>query len=203
MNIARILLAACFAGAITLGLFVLMTVLIYSNQKGPNEEETIKIADITLPKTTVEERYETVKPDKPEEPDVPPPPDVPQQDLDTPDADLSGLKIAAPSAKTDLNVKGVGGFSGDGEYLPIVKVQPVYPRRALQRGIEGYVIVEFTVTKSGAVRDPFVVEADPANIFDRAALKAASKFKYKPRVIDGEPIEVPGVQNKITFAIAK
>ena len=36
--------------------------------------------------------------------------------------------------------------SGDGEYLPIVKVAPVYPRRALQRGIEGFVIVEFTVT---------------------------------------------------------
>lgn len=203
MNIVRFLLAACLAVAITSGLFALMTALIASNQKAPNEEESIKIADITLPNTTVEERYEAAKPEKPEEPDTPPPPDVPQQDLDTPDVDLTGIKIAAPSAKTDLNVKGVGGFSGDGEYLPIVKVQPVYPRRALQRGIEGYVIVEFTVTKSGAVRDPIVVESDPPNIFDSAATKAALKFKYKPRVVDGEAIEVPGVQNKITFAIAK
>ena len=46
-----------------------------------------------------------------------------------------------------------------------------------------------------------VVESQPNRIFDRAATQAAAKFKYKPRVIDGEPIEVPGVQNKITFEI--
>ncbi len=57
--------------------------------------------------------------------------------------------------------------SGDGEYLPIVKVAPVYPRRALQRGIEGFVIVEFTVTKQGAVRDPIVVEANPSGILNK------------------------------------
>ena len=91
--------------------------------------------------------------------------------------------------------------SGDGEYLPIVKVAPVYPRRALQRGIEGYVIVEFTVTKQGSVRDPVVVEAQPQGIFERAALDAALKFKYKPRVINGEATEVSGIQNRISFEI--
>ena len=91
--------------------------------------------------------------------------------------------------------------SGDGEYLPIVKVAPVYPRRALQRGIEGYVIVEFIVTKQGSVRDPVVVEANPQGIFERAAMDAALKFKYKPRVVNGEPTEVAGVQNRITFEI--
>lgn len=202
MSIVRLILAAAFAVGITVSLFGLMTYLIYSNQTAPNEDEAPKIADITMPETKIENRYETKKPDKPEEPDVPPP-DMPDLEMDTPDVDLANIKIAAPSAKTNLNVKGVGGFSGDGEYLPIVKVQPVYPRRALQRGIEGYVIVEFTVTKNGSVRDPVVVEADPPNIFNSAATKAALKFKYKPRVIDGEPIEVPGVQNKITFAIAK
>ncbi|MEL0068857.1 MAG: energy transducer TonB, partial [Gammaproteobacteria bacterium] len=85
--------------------------------------------------------------------------------------------------------------------LPIVKVQPIYPRRALQRGIEGYVIVEFTVTKNGSVANPKVVEAEPPNLFDKAAVDAAKKFKYKPRVIDGEPTEVMGVQNLITFTM--
>jgi protein TonB len=91
--------------------------------------------------------------------------------------------------------------SGDGEYLPIVKVTPVYPRRALQRGIQGYVIVEFTVSKIGAVIDAFVVEANPEDIFDQAAIDAAKKFKYKPRVVNGEPAAVSGVQNRITFKI--
>ena len=91
--------------------------------------------------------------------------------------------------------------SSDGEYLPIVKVAPVYPRRALSRGIEGYVIVEFIVTKQGTVRDPKVITAEPQSIFDRAALDAALKFKYKPRVVNGEAVEVAGVQNKISFQI--
>ena len=77
----------------------------------------------------------------------------------------------------------------------------MYPRRALQRGIEGFVIVEFTVTKQGTVRDPIVVEANPSGIFEQAAMDAAMKFKYKPRVVNGEATEVSGVQNRITFQI--
>jgi len=201
MSGIRIFLSACLAVGITACLFALMAYLIYMNESAPNDSKTIKIADITMPKTEIETQFDTKKPDKPDEPDTPPP-EQPEMDMETPDAEMSGIRIAAPTAKTDLNISGIGGFGGDGEYLPIVKVQPVYPRRALQRGIEGYVIVEFTVTTSGAVRDPRVVESDPPNIFDDAAMKAALKFKYKPRVIDGQPIEVPGVQNKITFAIA-
>lgn len=201
MSAIRVLLSAGFAISITACLFALMAYLIYTNESAPNEGKTIKIADITMPKTEIETQYDTKKPDKPEEPDTPPP-EQPEMDMDTPEADMSGINIAAPSAKTDLNVGGIGGIGGDGEYLPIVKVQPVYPRRALQRGIEGYVIVEFTVTSNGSVRDPVVVESNPPKVFDNAAIKAALKFKYKPRVIDGQAIEVPGVQNKITFALA-
>jgi protein TonB len=101
----------------------------------------------------------------------------------------------------DLNIGGVGGFSSDGEYLPIVKVAPVYPRRAQTRGIEGYVIVEFVVTRTGAVINPVIIESKPPGIFDRAALNAATKFKYKPKVVNGEPIDVAGVRNRITFEL--
>ena len=71
--------------------------------------------------------------------------------------------------------------SKDGEYLPVVKVHAEYPARAIERGIEGSVTVEFTVTEKGIVEDPVVVESDPPGIFDRAALNAALKFKYKPQ----------------------
>ena len=86
--------------------------------------------------------------------------------------------------------------------MPIVKVAPVYPRRAQTRGIEGYVVLEFIVTKTGAVRNPFVVEAKPPGIFDRAAINAALKFKYKPIVVNGEPIDGAGVRNRITFELS-
>ena len=91
--------------------------------------------------------------------------------------------------------------SKDGEYLPVVKVHAEYPARAIERGIEGSVTVEFTVTEKGIVEDPVVVESDPPGIFDRAALNAALKFKYKPKVVDGQPIRVDGVKHKIVFEL--
>ena len=54
------------------------------------------------------------------------------------------------------------------------------------------------------IRDPFVVESQcTSSLFHRASLQAALKFKYKPRIIDGEPVEVRGVQNKFTYEITE
>jgi protein TonB len=118
-----------------------------------------------------------------------------------PNATASKMSFDSDIA-ADIGLKGgLNLDSGDGEYLPIVKVAPIYPRRAQSRGIEGYVIVEFTVAKNGSVQNPLVVEAKPEGIFERAALDAAGKFKYKPRVMDGEPVPVAGVQNKISFKL--
>ena len=107
----------------------------------------------------------------------------------------------APQAKVDVAIGTGGQLSNDGEYLPIVKVAPIYPRRAQTRGITGYCIVEYTVTTSGAIRDPRAVDCEPSGVFDKASVKASLKFKYKPRVVDGEAIEVPGVQNKFTYEL--
>ena len=112
-------------------------------------------------------------------------------------------QVAAPGnmrPKLDLNI-GAGLQVTDGEYLPIVKVAPQYPRRALSRGIEGYAIVEYTVTKLGTVKDPVVIESSPGTIFNNAAIKSALRYKYKPRVVDGKPIAVSGVRTKITFEL--
>lgn len=202
MNVARLILAAVLAAATTFGLLLLMHFLIAADMRAPEEREDRKVADIHMPERQIETKYDTEKPEKPEDPEEPPPP-MPEPDFQQPDVTAGALNMAAPRVAPNLDVKGIGGFASDGEYLPIVKVQPQYPSRALSRGIEGYVIVEFTVTTNGSVKDPVVVESEPSSIFDSAAMKAALKFKYKPRVIDGEPVEVPGVRNKITFAIAK
>jgi len=138
------------------------------------------------------------EPEKPPEPEQPPEMPTPNQ-ADNFDTSMA-VSMSAPNMDASLNVGGVGFGVSDGEYLPIVKVAPVYPSRALSRGLEGFVIVEFTVTRQGTTRDPIVVEST-SSLFERAAVEAALKFKYKPRVIDGEPVEVPGVQNKITFEI--
>ena len=88
----------------------------------------------------------------------------------------------------------------EGDYLPIVRVAPVYPARALSRGLEGYVDLVFTVTSAGTVADP-VVEFSTSSLFERAAIRAVLKFKYKPRVRDGVAIDVPNVKTRISFEI--
>lgn len=134
-------------------------------------------------------------PQEPEKPEM----SKPEFDRSSSDMDIGGLDLGA-----DLSVDaGLTGSSGDGEYLPIVKVAPQYPRRAAQKGIEGYVVLEFTVSKLGTVVDPKVIEADPPNIFDRAAISAAKKFKYKPKIENGEAVEVTGIRNIIRFELDK
>ncbi len=93
--------------------------------------------------------------------------------------------------------------AGKGAYLPVFRVSPRYPHRALQRGIEGHVLLEFTVTKTGSVQDAKVIESFPPGIFDRAAIRAASKFRYEPKVVDGERQDVPGVRNLFMFKLTE
>ena len=88
----------------------------------------------------------------------------------------------------------------DGEYLQIVKVAPIYPPRAAQQGIEGYVIVEYTVTEQGTVEDVSVVESS-SSLFDDAAVESVRYYKYQPRVENSEAVAVPGVRTVIRFEL--
>ena len=138
------------------------------------------------------------KPEKPPEPDTPPP-DAPPPQMDN--VDTSQAVTMTPISGGIKVEGGIGGFQiVDGDYLPIVKVNPIYPRRAMTRGVEGNCLVEFTVTTLGTVRDAVVVECT-SSLFASASVNAAMKFKYKPRVINGQPIEVPGVQHVITYKL--
>ncbi len=193
------------AGAVTLTLFWTMQYLITTGERGLQESRSGHLVDfVRLKREEIVQRKQQ-KPRKPPPPEAPPPePPAPELDQVKPTAE----KIAVRSVNVETDIKvSASGFSlstGDGDYLPIVKVAPVYPRRALSRGIEGWVILEFTVTRLGTVRDVRVVDSEPkSELFHDAATRAAEKFKYKPRVIDGVAMEVPGVQNKITFKIEK
>lgn len=187
-------------GAIaTFVLFLLMQALIKSDKDPFSDALRGKVLDFVR----LQDDQDLIT--KVRKPKPPPPPDEPPPDLPKPDFDSSnmsqGVEIGAVKVDLNLNVSGAGGFSSDGEYLPIVKVAPIYPRRAQTRGIEGYVLLEFIVTATGAVRNPVVIEAKPPGIFDRSAISAALKFKYKPKVVNGEPVEVAGVRNLIRFEL--
>lgn len=199
-SIVRILIGVGLGFLMTVVLFLVMQALIKSDRSPFTDAPTGRIVDFVrlLDDTPIE-----IKQRKPEPPPPvdEPPPDMPRPQMESNDTSV-GIDISGVDPGIgDINVS-TGGYTADGEYLPIVKVKPVYPRRAQTRGIEGYVLLEFTVTKTGAVVDPKVVESEPPGIFDRAAMNAAVKFKYKPKVVNGEPIDVAGVLNRVTFELA-
>jgi protein TonB len=204
MVIKRAIITVPLAFVVTAALLLLMVALIEMGDLDLDKSKSIKMPNIFMPEVELMANREVQKPEKPQV-DEQPPPDIPQQDFDQIDADSNIGAINAPDSMTadlDLSI-GTGLSASDGEFLPIVKVAPQYPSRAASRGIEGYVILSYTVTKQGTVQNPVVVDANPENIFNKAAIKSALRYKYKPRVVDGEPQAVHGVKTRITFRLAE
>lgn len=202
--LGRYLGALAVAGAVTFAVFFLMQQLIASGTTALDEESeryTVDFVEVEEKEEVKEKEREKPEPPEPEE--EPPEPDSPQQEQEQADMSSGGLNIGDVAMDSSLDVDaGISG-GGDSEYLPVVKVEPEYPQRALRRGIEGYVVVEFTVTERGRVENPRVVEADPDNIFNEAAMEAARKFKYRPKTVNGEKVAVEGVRNIIRFEMEK
>jgi len=201
-NVVRLTIGIVFGLVVTAALFWTMQYLIETADRELNEGSSGSLVDFVRLKRDESIQRRQLKPKKPPPPDAPPPqPPTPQLDNLNPNAE----KIAISAAPVETDIEMSGGFSlgvGEGDYLPIVKVAPIYPQRALSRGIEGYCVVQYTVTRQGTIRDPFVIEDQcTSSLFHRASIQAALKFKYKPRVLDGQAVEVPGVQNKFTYEI--
>lgn len=196
-GVIRYIPSAFAAMGIVFGLLFLMQFLINADLGEPPETEQIKIGDIWQEQEEVEDEIKERKVKEIETPDEPPP-DIPQQQIEM--ADTSGaISMSGPqidAAKIDIG----GGFS-DGDIIPLVAVQPNYPQRAAERGLEGYVVVGFVITRDGTTRDEHIVEST-SSLFDSEALKAARKLKYKPRIIDGVPVEVDHLY-KFTFQLEK
>ena len=208
MNFAKVGIAAALGVITTLLLLFLMYQLINNDLGEMTQKKSAKIPDITMPDTKIETRFEDAKPEKPEEPETPP--DLPEPEFDAPDVSGEALNMTAPVAKAGIDVGSNSLAFSEGEYLPIVKVPPEYPSTALSRGIEGFCTVVYTVTETGTTRDPQPIEdqcmtkdGKPTSVFNRASVKAALKFKYKPKVVDGKPVEVPGVKNRFTYEMQK
>jgi len=85
-----------------------------------------------------------------------------------------------------------GKATRDGEAIPVVAIAPLYPRQALIQGLQGWVKLQFTINEDGTVSNPAVVAAEPANVFNQAALRAVTRWKFKPTVVDGKAVQDTG-----------
>lgn len=169
-----------------------------------NVVDFIRLKQEIEPPTPEEEIEEIEEPPPEEEP--PPPPEIPQpqiqqtqtmmeMDLSVPNIDiplsLSGTPYLGDFAKS-TNKGGVGRPGRpkiDTNVIPTLRIPPVYPSRALRSGIEGVVTVEFTIGIDGSVKNPEIVKAKPPKIFDKAVLKAITRWKFNPDMVNGVPVE--------------
>ena len=162
------------------------------------------------------EKIEDIEP-PPEEED-PPPPEMPAPEIDRPQQ--MDVELSTPEIDVPMSMAGepyLGEFSGTGEssalgrpgkpnidsnVVPSLRIPPTYPKRALRSGIEGVVTVEFTITIDGSVKDAEIIEAEPPNIFDKSVLRAISKWKFNPDMVDGKPVEKRARQD-VKFTLKK
>jgi len=187
--VARHGIAALLALGITFGLFYLMQYLIsMGSERGADIRKGQVIEFVRLKRDTATQTRKRELPKKEQPPEPPPPPDLQMSKNDAPDA--NSMAIAAPDLGVgpDLGSGPNLGAPSDSDSGPLVRVPPQYPIRAAERGIEGWVVLRFTITATGTVENPTVIDAKPKRIFDRAAIRALKKWKYRPRVVDGEAI---------------
>jgi protein TonB len=197
MRALRAFLAVPVALVITLFLFLFMYRLIAPGGGRLAEREPlagIRFGEVVIPDQVVTRNRR--KPEHPPPPrDLPPTPRLQVPQTDRPPPELPQMDM--PRLDVQL-VGGEGIFIGnfqqvdraaEGDIVPVVVIRPMYPRDAAISGIEGWVKVEFTITETGAVKDPHIVDAQPPRVFNREAIRAIMKWKFKPRVVDGVATE--------------
>jgi len=183
------------AGSITLGLFYFMQFLIATGEAFDERISVVKIVDATMPEIELEVIEEIDKPEPIEEV-VQEQPEIQERQTNLDSGPALNIQRATVELDTGLQLSNASIAATDGDYLPLVAIAPQYPTRAAQRGIQGWCLVSFTVDGLGNVVEESiqVVDAEPANIFDRSSLRAAARFKFQPRVVNGEGVNVDGVQ---------
>jgi len=198
----RYALAFLVASGVTFGLFYLMQSLI---SMGVAEAERAfagqVIEFVRLKRDSQLELKKRRLPEKTPPEQEPPPPELDLSRPMRPDQNLDAMSIAMAH---QVDMGGSPDFSvmgSDQDIVPIVRVNPQYPIRAADRGIQGWVEVQFTISAAGTVKSPVVVAAEPATIFNRAALRAIRKWKYSPKVEEGVAVDRPNVRVKLHFSL--
>jgi protein TonB len=204
MPLSRFPVAIAFALVVTFFLFYAMQALVSVSgelQEGsaPPTVEFVRLKRDTSPEVA---KREPPKREKPEQP--PPPPQMNLAERVDPGGTTGEIVSLADATEQIAEAAAVG--SGDGgaqDAVPLVRVDPDYPPRARQRGIEGWVTLQFTIAPTGSVQGASVLDANPTGVFEEAALRAVNRWRYNPKVEDGVPVARTGVKVKLTFTLPR
>lgn len=195
--------AALVLGAlVTFGLFWVMQALIGVTGELREGKSLTKVDFVRLRRDTTPETKEREKPQREVPEQQPPPPEMSMAQSLNPG---EGVQEIAPMIDTGAQLAEAtslgAGAGSDRDVVPLVRVDPDYPPRAKQQGLEGYVDVEFTISPAGTVQDPRVIGSQPAMVFDNAALAAIRRWRYNPKTENGVPVPRPGVRVRLRFEL--
>ena len=201
MMIPRYFVTVALGALTAFGLFWVRQALI--NVEGELKESggRLSVDYVRLKRDNTPElkKREPPKREKPKQ--QPPPPEMNMAKAMNP-SDAVGEIVPMIDTGAELEkATSLGAGGSDRDIVPLVRVEPDYPPRARQRGIEGYVDLEFSISPVGTVQNPKVIGAQPAIVFDRAALRAVRKWKYNPKIEGGVPVARHGVQVRLRFEL--
>jgi protein TonB len=198
----RLPLALAGAVAISAALFGFLHALISQRGEVGDVQEAVKIEFTRLRQDTEVERKKPEKAERVKAEQAPPPPQLALQKTSI-DPNAGSDSVAAIATLVEAQAQQMANISGSGgadrDAVPLVRIEPDYPMQARQRGIEGWVVVEFTISTAGTVKEAVVVASEPGNVFDRAAIQAVRKWKYNPKIVDGKPVERAGMKIRLDF----
>jgi protein TonB len=202
---ARFVKPTLYAVLFTFGVFWSMHLLIAGGRYLAEQGERLQTVDfLRLKKDTEITERERRKPPKPEPPKQPPPP---KMKIDTPPPDQPPTPFQMPKLDLPAGLAGgpfmgsyVGGGAAYGELTPMIRLAPQYPRQALRDGISGWVDFELVVNPDGTVKSARVTGAQPRGVFEVAAMQSILKWKFRPKIVDGQAQETKGTQ-RIEFKL--
>lgn len=204
----RLLMALPIAISISIALFSVMAWMVDNGNQGkPEASENLSFTMMMVePESDLQRRQRSV-PEQPKPPGLPPETKVSQSKSEvsslmpvTPmssaglDTAINGLKISAPT---------FGSFKSNQQAMPLYRVEPRYPSRALKRKIEGYVIMSFSIDETGKPFNVEIQETSPKRMFNRDAVRALKQWKYQPKLVEGKAIVQQNQTVRLEFKLAK
>ncbi|MEZ9953264.1 energy transducer TonB [Vibrio splendidus] len=204
----RLFVALPLAGALGLALFSFMAWMVDNgHQRSPDNSETLSFNMVMVEQEQEVQRRQRAVPEKPEIPEPPPEAKTSQSQAEvTPLNSMSSLPSLDLNTSVDglaINAPTFSDFGSNQQAMPLYRVEPRYPAKALKRGAEGHVIMSFTIDETGRPVDIQVTDANPRRMFEREAMRALKKWKYQPKVVDGKAIAQVGQTVKLEFKLAK
>ncbi|MBT1443169.1 energy transducer TonB [Shewanella sp. JM162201] len=201
----RALVSIIIGALVTFGLFWFMAALVGGGAQRADNSTESPVIEITM------DRQDAKAQNKPRVvPKPPPPPEQPPKPDTTPPDTSSNIDGALTFNAGALDAGGpstglkLGSFmKADGDATPIVRIEPQYPIQAARDGKEGWVQLRFTINEIGGVDDVEVIAAEPKRLFDKEAIRALKKWKYKPKIVDGQAQKQPGMTVQLDFKLDK